>query len=139
MTSNDRSLRFFDEEDFTSEHDKLFIYLLQNWKQILIDKKVEQLNWEAFEIIGEPCLEGYPPLFPDAIIKNRNGECPRILFEIKPEIDSFSKVLRQLRLYQSRLKLDNNKIILVTHETKFDEIFKSQFMICYHPPKEGEP
>ena len=67
-----RSRLYPDEDDFTSEHDRIFLYLLEYWRdsvhELLSESDAKKWHiWEG-EIVGEPRLEGYPPVFPDAIV-----------------------------------------------------------------------
>jgi hypothetical protein len=172
--------RFFDDEDFTSEHDSINIWAIQNWKEIIkfIGKGINNIEgkYEA-----EPVLEGYPPIFPDGIIigkcwgekeyddnrcnnckrssrdcsesiESRRKECERlslaeyfvIIIEIKPNIESFGKVLRQMNLYRERVRnrkhLDgygrDRRIItvLISNDNRYDDVFRSQGIVVYHPP-----
>lgn len=64
--------RFFDDEDFTKEHDELNIWLLNNWKSVITKVAIQngQIFDEPWEIEGgrydpEPVFQGYPPIFPD--------------------------------------------------------------------------
>lgn len=61
----------------------------------------------------------------------------RCLIEVKPYIDSFGAVLRQLNSYQRFWKTrdpDNSYILLFTFDTRFDNQFLSQGIIVLHPP-----
>lgn len=59
---------WIDQQDFTPEHDKLMCALLDNWKVLAMSRKPEAWVTKVDgKIIGEPSLEGYPPVFPDAI------------------------------------------------------------------------
>ena len=61
-----------DEDDFTSEHDRIFLYLLEYWRDAVHEllNDADTKKWHIWEgnIIGEPRLDGYPPVFPDAIV-----------------------------------------------------------------------
>ncbi len=65
--------RFFDEEDFTPTHDGIFLSLLKGdvWKPLVVRtvSLFEDARVAKGGIVGEPPLEGYPPVFPDAIAK----------------------------------------------------------------------
>ena len=207
-----RTDRFFDDGDFTSEHDAMDIALVVGgWVEIVEQLfGVDEITWYEGAYNAEPPLEGYPTVYPDAIITKlkqitdhkgvpvrtkRDGvysgsysvECsvcrcwmdsesmpqhwddikysddgysekkkqreaewvaglasrlvekpcvkamPAVCVEIKPEVDSFGKVLRQLNIYRSRMDSES-RIVLVTHDTRYDEPFKKQRVDIYHPP-----
>ena len=164
--------RWFDQADFTSEHDRLFERLLVAWKR-LVPKPLPGVTIVG-EIRGEPSLAGYPPIYPDAIAyghfecdhrdagidwKANGGLClqcrafvrefPRtemcragdfkVVFEIKPKIDSLGSVMRQLQMYRDRaeLKIYNGlgHVILITSDSRFDDSFENQGFIVVHPSK----
>lgn len=246
--------RFFDEEDFTSDHDKVFLELLDKWQELLhrVPGVPVFTGIADGEIVGEPVAKGYPPVFPDALASGKfvndhtkipvrvtfitgtgtsmegyptgNGygrgkrvvqfgcagegcqrgsyeefesepfsswsaspeqkadyetrnaaalvkweqeqtqsskfwttPCPgrefTAIFEIKPKVDSFGRVLRQLQLYRTRYEQERDtkmgyerrygewfRVILVTPDHRYDEQFLSQgFPVLHVPSPSGEP
>lgn len=53
-----------------------------------------------------------------------------VLFEIKPKINSFGSVLRQIKIYQTR---GYKKVILITNDNRFDKFFNEQNITVFHP------
>jgi hypothetical protein len=68
MTKKDHAARWFDQADFDSTHDGIFANLLDHWRRIVPAYK-GHVPYPIVhgEIMGEPALDGYPPVFPDAI------------------------------------------------------------------------
>lgn len=59
------------------------------------------------------------------------------LIEVKPYIDSFGAVLRQVKSYEKFWRRDRtNKLMIFTLDDRFDSQFKSQGVPVLHPPKE---
>ena len=58
-----------DEDNFTSEHDDTFLSLLERWREYVRTLSPDLSRWALADgkIVGEPRLDGYPPVFPDAI------------------------------------------------------------------------
>jgi hypothetical protein len=151
--------RWFDDEDFTPEHDRLMIDLMTNYKEILERAFLKESSIEdRWEIFGEPSLDGYPPIYPDAIIQLiRTIEDPndcglvfsphyQFIIEIKPKIDSFGSVLRQIQMYRDRIKNlpyltkfsrsmfpGRSVMVLFTPDTRFDSLFQQQKIEVIHP------
>lgn len=146
--------RWFDDEDFTPEHDKLMIEIMTNGPKYLHEYVPEYITAESLKvqwsIKGEPCLEGYPPIYPDAIVclllHNKYYDKLVIehtyVIEIKPRIDSFGSVLRQVQLYRSRMMDKRNRhwvsseqmtMVLFTPDTRYDSLFKQQNIEVIHP------
>lgn len=70
MSRNKTMERFFDEADFTPSHDEIFEHLIAHWTDYILPTiKCGDVtpNLVKAWIDGEPALNGYPPLFPDAI------------------------------------------------------------------------
>ena len=197
--------RWFDQSDFTPEHDKIFLELmdeesLKYWINIILSrKKLDMCEIKIINISGEPALSGYPDVFPDIIItgklvmnhmndniiskidesgyptinykcskckreanirydkyttqidtpeeKNKyeiwkklhyredmrwNNECPcdsiKILIEIKPKIDSIGSILRQIKIYQQRMKDYSEDIKIYTLFTTDKSIDKNKYL-----------
>ena len=60
-----------------------------------------------------------------------------VLIEVKPYIDSFGAVLRQIKSYEKFWKRNRGKkICLFTLDNRFDNQFESQDIQVLHPPKE---
>jgi hypothetical protein len=61
--------RWFDEEDFTPEHDQMMVALMQNFKDYCLPfidaPKGSNITWK---IEGECGIGGYPIIYPDAIV-----------------------------------------------------------------------
>lgn len=234
-----KNSRWPDEEDFTSEHDEMMIHLMRNYKELLTPllKTENKVDYSFSDLDAEPCLSGYPPLYPDALVrvhyrynhqrfgkppiqefdiyfceetlKSGNGLgrpridliCPvcgkhhiilengpldgcgydasrfvpirnheyvwsdkvltRIedflrkyagssitsdckeeeskifVIEIKPRIDSLGSVLRQVKLYRSRIA--DSICVLLTKDARFDELFKSQRIEVVHYQSQSTP
>jgi len=91
-----------------------------NWIEPFDDQPSEDVAWERWKKRGPPLCEREM----DAI------------YEIKPHIDTFGRVLRQIREYDrekprfGRARL----LVLVTWDTRFDEDFRRQGVTVMHPP-----
>lgn len=149
-----RNLNFIDDDDFTSDHDMIFRLLMNNWVQMIgevhkgkyFDEKTNHFDGiTGISFEAEPCLNGYPPLFPDARCRfNLYSEGEMLgqhewLIEIKPRIDSLGKVLRQLNLYRKRTQCQN--ILLITGDDRFSKEIASQgYTVVYQelPIKEKQ-
>lgn len=196
--------RWFDQADFTPEHDKMMLWLMKKWKAVVLTVAAPLVgipNDRSIELSGhfrgEPILNGYPPVFPDGIATGRltydhrdrpirrvedyrgaywrcgYPHCPETcttphdaatvsqgselfwryccrgprliaILEIKPRIDSFGSVLRQLNLYRARccdrktnpsLYSENTTLlpILITPDRRYDEAFREQGVNVVHP------
>ena len=150
MSSNKEGYagRWFDQADFTSVHDQLFEQLLRCWKNLI--PMLPRGATVHGDILGEPSLDGYPPIFPDAIARGlielegvkyddgNFGKAFKIVYEIKPEIDSLGSVMRQLQLYRERADLkhytlgDRGQVVLITPDDRFDESFRAQGFVVMH-------
>ena len=94
-------------------------------KQMEIFHREKQAEWEAF-------VAGLKTKF----WSDRCGWGEfRIIFEIKPTIQSFGRVLRQLKLYKSRAR--DSDIVLITNDKRYDAPFKSQDITVVHPEEFG--
>lgn len=71
IDSTTKSKRWFDEDDFTPQHDSIMISVMEGWKQYLSNLYgqkygAERLNLDG-KLFGEPELKGFPPVYPDAV------------------------------------------------------------------------
>jgi len=125
--------RQYDAGDFTSEHDLMFAALLEGWWLYVWHSLEHALGPDATgdiqgNIEGEPCLDGHPLLFPDAIATGTcDGRPFKFVFEIKPHIRSCGEVLRQLQLYKKRAT--PTAVVLLTHDKRYDSLFRGQGIV----------
>jgi hypothetical protein len=65
---------------------------------------------------------------------------PKFYIEVKPTIESYGAVIRQLKTYQNYLpKGEFNEVCLLTPDTRFDEAFKQQGIQVISPPECKSP
>lgn len=82
-------------------------------------------------------IGGYADLMIFDIIDNHTGNCDifQSLIEVKPYINSFGAVMRQLNSYKSFGKYEPN-MYLFTLDARFDKQFESQGITVLHPPED---
>jgi hypothetical protein len=125
-------------------------------KQELIDaiKTTDVLDWYTIDIQsevpivtgGNKFIVGYWDIIititPKHRIKNhieykRAADSKRLFIEVKPVIDSFGKVLRQLNTYREHQGLNkqcgSQYIMLFTEDTTFQSAFENQGIPVIHP------
>jgi hypothetical protein len=145
MVSGRKENRFFDDGDFTTEHDSINIWVIGNWRTVM-STVAPDYEMTSGKYVAEPVMNGYPPVFPDGIARGRAwwnlDKETRVhttftaVIEIKPIIESIGKVLRQLNIYKDRAKaieFDKVIIILITATTMYDEVLKGQDIRVFHP------
>ena len=156
MATSGKDKRWFDEEDFTPEHDEMMLDLMETWRNYLeLYSPTDIKEYDTFKFVGEPCLEGYPPVYPDGIIyriREVGHVTPHIVFEIKPKINSFGAILRQLRIYEERVnsltrvdygqrftyRADESRgytvpVLLITKDHRYDDQFRRQGIMVEGP------
>jgi hypothetical protein len=122
-------------------------------QQCAIDmiKTSDPLDWYSVDIQSEvPIITGHNDFIvgywdivltieaksriKDYIILKRNSDPKQIFIEVKPRIDSFGKVLRQLNTYKQHQKLSGSQYIaLFTEDTTFQDAFEKQGIAVIHP------
>ncbi|MFA5150745.1 MAG: hypothetical protein WC433_07605 [Candidatus Omnitrophota bacterium] len=123
---------------------------IKQWAEDTI-KTTDPLDWYKLDVQSEvPIVTGYSnfivgywdiilTLTPksrtkDHIIYMRSSEPKRFFIEVKPHIDSFGKVLRQLNTYREHQKIKNGDyIVLFTEDVAFQEAFENQGVVVIHP------
>ena len=58
------------------------------------------------------------------------------VIEVKPKIESFGAVLRQVNSYKKFMKNANNHYYIFTLDSRFDSQFESQGIKVLHPPED---
>ena len=58
------------------------------------------------------------------------------VIEVKPKIESFGAVLRQVNSYKKFMKNQDNQYYIFTLDSRFDSQFESQGIKVLHPPEE---
>ena len=58
------------------------------------------------------------------------------VIEVKPKIESFGAVLRQINSYKKFMNNANNQYYIFTLDSRFDSQFESQGIKVLHPPEE---
>ena len=101
----------------------------------LVDEKV----LSEYPIMSSPTfIAGYADI---AVLCKYRGLKPQIfLIEVKPLIDSFGAVLRQINSYKQFCTESNSysgvKMYLFTLDSRFDAQFESQGIKVLHPPED---
>jgi len=135
-TTVEKMWKLDDQQLSTPDHDEMVVWLLnkKNMVTILGQIKPEFVDTITVDNIGEircevPIRDG-KSLF---IIGFWDIYLPKFVMgiEVKPYIDSFGKVLRQLNLY--RAYPHNCTTILFTKDLRFKEAFESQGIIVISP------
>lgn len=140
-------LKWGDESLKTPEHDALVIWLHDNLEAVVKKLNITQEPYR----ISEPILE-YPVTnknstilcfmdlkcnleYVEVIRKDHKIQRQyRLLFEVKPKIESFGETLRQLRSYEIYDRTDramgflsiSSKIIVVSPDIRFKKYIESQ-------------
>lgn len=132
--------RWFDQEDFVPEHDEMMIWLLDYKDKLFVYLYGDD---SYLEIEQEPVLDGYPPVYPDAIAKVFNTLTKKLagylIIEIKPKIDSYGSVTRQFSLYRKRFSemfpREKFDCAIITEDNRFDKYFSGNNIYIFHPSK----
>jgi len=146
-----------DKQLKTPEHDKLICLLLnEEYMQKIILKEYPCMKVEEGDcwfIESEvPIKNEYNNFiigYWDIILTYENkynihddrSYSAKIFIEVKPKIDSFGSVLRQIKTYKEFYSKNDIKkycmtVILFTPDTRFDKEFESQRIKVVHPIKE---
>lgn len=145
MATSSNNKRWFDDEDFTPEHDEMMLDLMENWR-VYLNVALRKAGFDEVEIYGtiecEIGLGEYPTVYPDAI--SRDAEAKRqnrehservmAIFEIKPKVHSFGSTLRQIKLYEQKARVGRMAFpILITNDDRYDRHFVDQGVQVIHP------
>jgi hypothetical protein len=85
-------------------------------------------------IIGYWDVVIHKPIIVPRNFELKNNPILGIFIEVKPKIDSFGKVLRQLKTYMQYLKgRESIKCCLYTPDTQYDAAFEGQGIHVVHP------
>lgn len=118
-----------DEQLSTPRHDEIVLNLLtkESVKKVYGQFGVEIVDIDRIGLCTEqPILTSNRFIvgYWDVVYYNQIG--PSIYTEVKPTIDSFGKVIRQINTYKTYTNHYNNYIILCTEDTRFKSAFESQ-------------
>ena len=133
----EKQSHLFVDSDFGSTHDEIMTLLTKTWFEIVKKAKSITPTEHPTDFQLEPAIGKYHIVFPDAIgitedTEDRENFHNYYIFEVKPKIDSFGFVLRQLNFYvkiitetfherYSRYQLDGS--FLITPDMRFNELF----------------
>lgn len=142
-----------DKQLKTPKHDAMVLWLLDknNLKPLISSCKIqvgfstikEVICNEFYDEISitseKPLMSsntfvgGYADLFITPTINCKYAHF-EIIIEVKPFIDSFGAVLRQIRTYGQFSRIGHRNLFLFTLDNRFDEQFESQGIHILHPP-----
>lgn len=124
-TTQEKLWKLDDEQLATPKHDEMTISLLNlEYISKLLNDEISEVFSEVPISSGNHFIVGYWDIV-------ARGNCHYYNIEVKPTINSFGKVLRQLKTY--RFYQSYTEPILYTTDTKFDKEFESQGIIVIHP------
>jgi hypothetical protein len=125
-----------DEQLTTPQHDGMVIELLNRNKMKSIYSILDcKIDFKYVEILSEVPIKTHNNFivgYWDIKYQNHNiGES--IFIEVKPTIDSFGKVLRQLNTYRNYENIHGCFVVLYTTDIKFKDAFESQGITVISP------
>jgi len=144
-------------EPDSSGHDRLARWLAETWlnvigtlgpnaftKEEMKNASYKREEWLHPEYKKQCCLDGLARWRMTRMIDNANGysEQHAMIFEIKPQIDSDSEVLRQIKLYRDTFRGLNRETkihcCLYTLDNKYDRFFTAEGIYVYHPDPDND-
>lgn len=147
-----------DKQLKTPKHDAMVLWLMDNlypyhskiFNEIINERDVcdVQISSEVPIMSSNTFIAGYGDIVVIPVVRyiDDDYDPPRkiihkekplsVLIEVKPYIDSFGAVLRQLRTYGRFWKHNSyQNMCLFTLDDRFDSQFESQGIIMLHPPE----
>ncbi|MDE1768524.1 MAG: hypothetical protein KGH64_03255 [Candidatus Micrarchaeota archaeon] len=141
--------RWFDNGDLNAKHDEIALWVSQDpshalspaIKHIAGELTGSYIVGSAIKYKEEPCLKGYPDVFPDGILTltlmsphNDSDFFQRDFVVEYKAIINYGETLRQINIYRSRTERKwKNIAILVTPDTRFDAAFERNNIVVIHP------
>ena len=144
-----------DKQLKTPKHDAMVLWLMDkdNYSQYLSFDNVVIAGGEKYSLADIRVLSEVPIMssrtfiagYADLKITGRyeceSAPCHRDIFrshviEVKPKIESFGAVLRQINSYKKFMDNVNNHYYIFTLDSRFDSQFESQGIKVLHPPED---
>ena len=143
-----------DKQLKTPKHDAMVLWLMDkdNYSQYLSFDNVVKSCDRKYSLAETRVLSEVPIMssptfiagYADLKITGRY-ECEFVTYrdmfinhviEVKPKIESFGAVLRQINSYKKFMNNVNNKYYIFTLDSRFDSQFESQGIKVLHPPED---
>ena len=158
FTTTEKLWNLDDKQLKTPNHDALVLWFMDNWKQLISFTDEEKFKercvylFDDVEIKSEYPVMSSPTFlagYIDIALFGRYIASPEIKYppfnnlsinhyiEVKPYVDSFGAVLRQINSYKRFLGCSHrvsSKYYLFTLDDRFDSQFETQNITTLHPP-----
>ena len=141
-----------DKQLKTPKHDAMVLWLMDkdNYSQYLsfdnVIKPGETYSLKDISVLSEvpimsspTFIAGYADLKITGKYVSEIGGYRYLInhvIEVKPKIESFGAVLRQVNSYKKFMKNQDNQYYIFTLDSRFDSQFESQGIKVLHPPEE---
>ena len=143
-----------DKQLKTPKHDAMVLWLMDkdNYSQYLNFKNVIMVGSDEYSLAKTSVLSEVPIMssptfiagYADLKITGRyvcasmpyKDVLRNHIIEVKPKIESFGAVLRQVNSYKKFMNNVNNHYYIFTLDSRFDSQFESQGIKVLHPPED---
>ena len=143
-----------DKQLKTTKHDAMVLWLMDkdNYSQYLSFNNVIKLGNQEYSLAETRVLSEVPIMssptfiagYADLQITGRyvcedlawRDIYRNYVIEVKPKIESFGAVLRQVNSYKRFINSSNNHYYIFTLDSRFDSQFESQGIKVLHPPED---
>ena len=141
-----------DKQLKTPKHDAMVLWLMDkdNYSQYLsfdnVIKPGETYSLKDISVLSEVPIMSSPTFIAGYVDLKITGKYVSEIggyryfinhvIEVKPKIESFGAVLRQVNSYKKFMKNQDNQYYIFTLDSRFDSQFESQGIKVLHPPEE---